>query len=39
MHANCDTSSAFLLLGDDEQFDEERDLIIEEIKKLVRSSV
>jgi hypothetical protein len=39
MYASCDTLSAFLLIGDDEQFDEERDLIIEEIKKLVRSAV
>ena len=39
MYAEYDTCSAFLLLGEDEQLDEERDLIVKEIEKLVRLSV
>jgi hypothetical protein len=37
--ANWDTNNAFCLTGEDEQLDEERDLIIKEIEKLVRLSV
>jgi hypothetical protein len=37
-HANCDKANAFSFTGEDE-LDEERDLIIKEIEKLVRLSV
>jgi len=37
--AKWETNNAFRFTGEDEQLDEERDLIIKEIEKLVRLSV